>query len=386
MQKSSFHPFFLFLFLFSLFYFDLYPPTTTAEKFINKEYNTMKFMTFNIRLDLGGEAYASAPPLPIKFQGELPWSVRKWKVGDTVLMWEPDIEPLYHQVMDLDAMLCDEYAWVGAGRGDGQKQGEFTPVFYKKKVLKVEEWQTVWLSEEPDKPGSVGWDAKHPRIATVITFSRLSDGSRFHVYNAHFDHEGPESRKGAAQVILNHAREKKELTILMGDFNSPEADGGYVTLTGGQSYEDNSLWRNIDELNQKTQLKVATMTGSPVRTTEGMTLPTHRVIRPGQILQNLHQHQQEQNVFVDTRYALETVLTNQNARGSTMSGPYGDVNTFTSFGEPNVVAPVRLDYIMMMHHHPDSTTVRRFGVLSNMFDDQLLISDHRPVVAVIDWY
>ncbi|KAI7849253.1 Endonuclease/exonuclease/phosphatase [Circinella umbellata] len=322
----------------------------------------MKFMTFNIRLDLGGESYAAAPELPDQFQGELPWSIRKWKVGDTVLMWEPDIvgfqEPLYHQVMDLDAMLCDEYAWVGAGREDGQKEGEFAPVFYKKNTLKVEDWHTLWLSEQPDTPGSVGWDAKHPRIATVVTFSRLSDGSRFFVYNAHFDHEGSESRKGAAQVILDHAKQNSELSILMGDLNSPESDGGYVTLTGGQAKQDNSSWKNIDDLNQKTQLKVATHTGNPVRTTEGMTLPTHRVVRPGQILQNLQhrrQQDQEQNIFVDTRYALETILTNQNARGSTISGPYGNFDTFTGFGEPDVVAPTKIDYIMMMHHHPENT-------------------------------
>ena len=51
----------------------------------------MKFMTFNIRMDSAGEAYAPAPPLPSTFEGELPWSVRKWKVGDSVLLWEPDI-------------------------------------------------------------------------------------------------------------------------------------------------------------------------------------------------------------------------------------------------------------------------------------------------------
>ncbi|KAI9499479.1 Endonuclease/exonuclease/phosphatase, partial [Zychaea mexicana] len=346
----------------------------------------MKFMTFNLRLDMGGsEPFASAPQLPSKFEGELPWSVRKWKVGDTVLMWEPDIEPFNQQVMDLDSILGDEYAWVGAGRVDGQKEGEFCPVFYKKDKLKVEDWHLIWLSEEPDKPGTQGWDAKHPRIATVVTFSRLSDGSRFHVYNAHFDHEGPESRKGAAQVILNHAVQKNELLILMGDLNSTEADGGYVTLTGGQAKQDNSTWKNIDQLNQKTQLKVATHTGKPVRTTEGMTLPTHRVVRPGQIMQNIQNQKQEENLFVDTRYALATTLTHQMPSGSTLSGPYGDTDTFTSFGEPEIVAPLRIDYIMMMHHHQNNATVRRFGVLPNMFDDRLYISDHRPVVAVIDW-
>ncbi|KAI8142133.1 Endonuclease/exonuclease/phosphatase [Fennellomyces sp. T-0311] len=335
----------------------------------------MKFMTFNIRLDLGGQAYAAAPSLSSQFQGELPWSVRKWKVGDAVLLWEPDIEPFYHQVVDLDAMLGDEYAWVGAGRDDGQKDGEFCPIFYKKDSSIVEDWHTIWLSETPDKP-SRGWDAKHNRIATVARFKRCSDNSIFHVINTHFDHEGVESRQHAAQVILDHIKEYSDLVVLLGDLNSPESDGGYVTLTGGASQEDNGTWKNIDALNEKASLGVAIRTGKPVRTTDSMTLPTHRVIRPGQIMQNLKHRKDD---FVDTRYALETRLTNHDARAP-LSGPFGDYDTFTGFGD---LPHSRIDYIMIKNHQ--KATVRRFGVLSNQFDDQLCISDHRPVVASIEW-
>ena len=98
MQKISFLylllSFFLspFLVLFSFLFSPLFifPLSQTSSLFL-LFHKKMKLMTFNIRLDSGGEPYASAPELPERFEGELPWSIRKWKVGDTVLMWEPDI-------------------------------------------------------------------------------------------------------------------------------------------------------------------------------------------------------------------------------------------------------------------------------------------------------
>lgn len=41
-------------------------------------------------------------------------------------------EPVYHQLQDLEALIGDEYEWVGAGRNDGDKQGEFSAIFYKR--------------------------------------------------------------------------------------------------------------------------------------------------------------------------------------------------------------------------------------------------------------
>lgn len=55
----------------------------------------LQFMTFNIRHDHGEHAsdkpFAQPPALPESLKGEQPWSLRKWKVADTVLMYSPDI-------------------------------------------------------------------------------------------------------------------------------------------------------------------------------------------------------------------------------------------------------------------------------------------------------
>lgn len=39
---------------------------------------------------------------------------------------------MHNQVKDLEALLHDEYDWVGVGRDDGKEKGEYSPVFYRR--------------------------------------------------------------------------------------------------------------------------------------------------------------------------------------------------------------------------------------------------------------
>ncbi|KJZ77747.1 hypothetical protein HIM_02924 [Hirsutella minnesotensis 3608] len=57
---------------------------------------------------------------------------------------------------------------------------------------------------------------------------------------------------------------------------------------------------------------------------------------------------------------------------------YGNYMTYTSFGEPGEV-PMRIDFLFIQE--PRTARVDTFGVLANSFDDQIRLSDHRPVVA-----
>jgi len=61
---------------------------------------TINFMTFNVRHDHHGHSDTTAfatPPVrerPLEkeeFGGEQPWSIRKWKIVDTILLYSPDI-------------------------------------------------------------------------------------------------------------------------------------------------------------------------------------------------------------------------------------------------------------------------------------------------------
>jgi hypothetical protein len=44
-------------------------------------------------------------------------------------------------------------------RNDGKRQGEAVPIFWRKDVATLKSVEHFWLSDEPEKPGSIGWDA-----------------------------------------------------------------------------------------------------------------------------------------------------------------------------------------------------------------------------------
>lgn len=60
---------------------------------------------------------------------------------------------------------------------------------------------------------------------------------------------------------------------------------------------------------------------------------------------------------------------------------YGNHLTYTSFGEASEW-PQRIDFLFIQE--PRAAQVKSFGVLANSFDDNVRISDHRPVVADMD--
>ncbi|RDA90602.1 hypothetical protein CP533_6922, partial [Ophiocordyceps camponoti-saundersi (nom. inval.)] len=59
---------------------------------------------------------------------------------------------------------------------------------------------------------------------------------------------------------------------------------------------------------------------------------------------------------------------------------YGNEITYTSFGEGE--EPSRIDFLFIQELR--TATINTFGVLANSFDDKLLLSDHRAVVADVD--
>ena len=103
------------------------------------------------------------------------WSLRKDVVVDFLIDEHPDIfglqEVLWHQYQYIDSLLPG-YKSVSAGRNDGIRSGEMTPLFFNEKRFDLIDHNTFWLSETPDMPGSKGWGAVLPRI---VTWARLND-------------------------------------------------------------------------------------------------------------------------------------------------------------------------------------------------------------------
>ncbi|WP_225034915.1 endonuclease/exonuclease/phosphatase family protein [Winogradskyella sp. SM1960] len=178
--------------------------------------DSLKVMTYNIRLDLASD-------------GENAWPNRKDFLNTQVLFLSPDIlgvqEARPNQISDLNAALPD-YNFIGEGR-DGNGEGEFSAIYYNSKTLKVEEQHTFWLSLTPNIV-SKGWDAAYPRVCTYGLFSSVENDEKFWVFNTHLDHVGSEAQHQGIKLILQKiASENTENypVFLMGDFNvEPNSD------------------------------------------------------------------------------------------------------------------------------------------------------------------
>lgn len=214
---------------------------------------TLRAMTFNIRFDNPAD-------------GENRWELRRDFAADLIRNSGASIigtqEGLVHQLDFLDEALPD-FRYVGVGRDDGAKAGEFTAIFVDTTQFTIRDSGTFWLSETPERP-SVGWDASMERIATYVmavpvvqratlpstaspsttspgtlsssnslstetapdTTSPSANPEPVLVINAHFDHIGEQARLESARLIIQKARELSQAprmpmpVILMGDFNA----------------------------------------------------------------------------------------------------------------------------------------------------------------------
>lgn len=182
----------------------------------------VRTMTFNIRQEND-------------IDGENGWSYRKEKVSSMIKFHHVDIvgmqEAFYSQIEDLTRLL-PEYDYIGVGREDGHKLGEFVPIFYKKDKYELLDSGFFWLSENPDISGSIGWDAACERVTTWGKFLDKQQEQTFYFFNTHFDHVGKVAVVESAYLILDKI---KELTddnpiILTGDFNDISTSEAYKTL------------------------------------------------------------------------------------------------------------------------------------------------------------
>lgn len=160
------------------------------------------------------------------------WPKRKERVGALIQFYKPDIigvqEALFQQMRDLETLLPG-YGWVGVGRDDGATKGEYSAIFYRRNKFRVLEKGTFWLSRQPDKPGSRGWDAACNRIVTWAKFQPADGSEAFYHFNTHFDHKGEKARLNSAYLL------KKKIgaltggasarVVVTGDFNArPDSD------------------------------------------------------------------------------------------------------------------------------------------------------------------
>ncbi|MBX3358079.1 MAG: endonuclease/exonuclease/phosphatase family protein [Phycisphaeraceae bacterium] len=197
-------------------------------------------MTFNIR-------YANAG------DGENRWERRRDLVAGVVERHSPDVLGLQEALKpQLDELVerAGVYTVVGVGRDDGKESGEFSPILVRSNRFEVLESGTFWLSETPEKPGSVSWGNT---VTRICTWARLAERTPscpvgepgqpmnvapprpvFWVFNTHLDHQSQSSREKGAELIAARIGARghgEEPVILMGDFNAGEDNAAVALFT-----------------------------------------------------------------------------------------------------------------------------------------------------------
>ncbi len=194
---------------------------------------SVKVMSFNIRFDNPADENNC-------------WENRRKLATLTIRNVAPDFigmqEALERQVLYLDASLPG-YDYIGVGRDDGKKAGEYVPVFYRTDRFTLLDQGHFWLSETPGDTGSVGWDAALPRICTWGKFRETETGREILFLNTHFDHMGAKARAESARLILGFIGENMHTlpVILTGDFNCSADEEPYRILTQGTGLSDACL-------------------------------------------------------------------------------------------------------------------------------------------------
>ncbi|KAI3282924.1 hypothetical protein CBS147309_974 [Penicillium roqueforti] len=201
----------------------------------------VRVLTHNIR-------YATSSP----FKGERPWAERKQLLlnefkyearhcEETFICLQ---EVLHNQLEDILAGLnqdmepgAPKWVHIGVGRDDGDKAGEYSPIIYRPSVWDLLYWETVWLSETPERP-SKSWDAASIRIVTIGVFGHPVSRNVVLAMNTHLDNQGSQSRLEAARIITGIISEYNQRrfpeitgTFLAGDFNSEYNQEAYQELT-----------------------------------------------------------------------------------------------------------------------------------------------------------
>ena len=165
------------------------------------------------------------------------WEKRCQVICDQVNFISPDIfgtqEVLHGQLLDMLDRL-DGYDYIGVGRDDGAKAGEYAAVLYKTDRLRLLDQGNFWLSETPDRPG-LGWDAACVRVCSWGKFARqtASDDEAFYFFNLHMDHVGVTARREGAKLVVRKIREIAQgaPVIVTGDFNVDQTDEIYSIFT-----------------------------------------------------------------------------------------------------------------------------------------------------------
>jgi endonuclease/exonuclease/phosphatase family metal-dependent hydrolase len=185
---------------------------------------TLRVMSFNVRTGIAND-------------GLNDWDHRRDIMVRTIREQHPDVlgtQELNKFQGDYIVSKLPQYVWFGIGR-HGDDGDEHMGVFYRADRLRVIDSGNYWLSDTPNKPGSISWGNPYPRMVTWALFERKTNGRRFYYCNTHFPYRDQDelARTRSAEEILAHLNAlSATLPIVMtGDFNSAPDKLDHAVLT-----------------------------------------------------------------------------------------------------------------------------------------------------------
>lgn len=195
----------------------------------------LRVMTFNVRLGTADD-------------GPNRWDLRRDLMVSTIAQLHPDLfgtQELYAFQGDYLVSKLPEYRWFGLGRL-GDDRDEHMGVFYRADRLRVLQSGNFWLSDTPQKPGSISWGHPYPRMVTWALFQQITNGRRFYYYNTHFpyrDRDEAARTKAAREILARLQALPSDIPIVLtGDFNSAPDRPDHVLL--GKLLQD--AWLHAD--------------------------------------------------------------------------------------------------------------------------------------------
>ncbi|WP_158881532.1 endonuclease/exonuclease/phosphatase family protein [Rhodanobacter sp. L36] len=184
----------------------------------------LRVMTFNVRLGIAKD-------------GANDWNHRRDIMVRTIREQHPDLlgtQELYKFQGDYLTSKLPQYTWFGIGRR-GDDGDEHMGVFYRTDKFTVIQSGNFWLSDTPDKPGSITWGNLFPRMVTWALFESKATHRRFYYYNTHFpyrDQDEPIRTRAAQEILARVKALPADMPfVLTGDFNSPPNQPDHALLT-----------------------------------------------------------------------------------------------------------------------------------------------------------
>jgi endonuclease/exonuclease/phosphatase family metal-dependent hydrolase len=170
-------------------------------------------MSFNIRYGTAND-------------GDNHWLKRREQLFALLREQQADVVGLQealHSQIDEILQAVPGYAYVGVGRTDGRRAGEYAAILYRTSRIQVRRSDTFWFSDTPDAVKSTSWGNQIERICTWAYFEDR-EGPAFYMYNVHLDHQSQPSRERSAALLLARisARDPKAPAVVTGDFNAGE--------------------------------------------------------------------------------------------------------------------------------------------------------------------